>query len=284
MPTAELATSVLPSMTVGGVQVYGLSDGTLPTGLDKVVDMDRTQALQLVGETDSDGVFPIPVNNFVIRRGDKVIMIDAGAGNTMYPTLGRLPGNLRAAGIDPKAVSHIIITHLHGDHANGLVDDAGNPHYPNAEIVVHEIEADFWMGPDRAGDLDKVKANRARTKINLKPYLDRIRRVRGSEEYLGFAPVIAPGHTPGHTCWVLSGSGGSFMALGDVVHVSAIQISHPDAGMIYDLDKDQAVQSRKRILDMAATEHFAIAGAHVNAPGFGYVKRKGATFAFEPAG
>ena len=74
------------------------------------------------------------------------------------------------------------------------------------------------------------------------------------------------------------------MALGDVVHVSSIQISHPDAGMIYDLDKDQAVRSRKRILDMAATEHLAIAGAHVNAPGFGYVRRKGATFAFEPVG
>jgi glyoxylase-like metal-dependent hydrolase (beta-lactamase superfamily II) len=284
MAISEMAISDLPGMTVGGVQVHGLSDGTLPTALDKIVDMDRAQAQQLVGETDGSGIFPIPVNNFVIRRDDKVIMIDAGAGNTMYPTLGRLPNNLRAAGIDPRAVTHIVITHLHGDHANGLVDDAGNPHYPNAEIVVHEIEADFWMGPDRTGDLDKVKANRVRTKINLEPYLDRIHRVRGSEEYLGFVPVIAPGHTPGHTCWLLSAPGGGFMALGDVVHVSAIQISHPDAGMIYDLDKDQAVRSRKRILDMAATERFAIAGAHVNAPGFGYVKRKGTSFVFEPAG
>ncbi|MGA2943568.1 MAG: MBL fold metallo-hydrolase [Xanthobacteraceae bacterium] len=275
--------ATLPSMTVGGVKVHGLSDGTLPTGIDKVVDMMPAQIEQLVGGTDN-GTFHIPVNNFLIRRADKVIMIDAGAGNTMYPTLGRLPGNLRAAGVDPKDVTHIVITHLHGDHANGLVDDDGKPHYPNAEIVVHEIELDFWTASDGANDPDKVKGNRARTRINLKPYLDRIHRVRGSEQYLDFVPIIAPGHTPGHTCWLLAApGGGGFMALGDVVHVSAIQISHPDAGMIYDLDKDQAVKSRKRILDMAATERFAIAGAHVNAPGFGHVMRRGASFAFEPA-
>ena len=108
--------------------------------------------------------------------------------------------------------------------------------------------------------------------------------MRDGEEYLGFAPVLAPGHTPGHTCWLLAAAGGGFMAFGDVVHLSAIQISHPDAALAYDLDKDQAIKSRKRILDMAASERFAIAGAHVNAPGFGYVVRKGATFAFEPAG
>src|ERR1700722_18863531 len=272
----------LPSMRVGDVEVQGISDGILKTSLDLVIGMERAVVDALVGGTDNGSLY-IPVNNFLIRRGGKTIMIDAGAGNTMQPTLGKLPDNLRAAGVEPGAVTHIVMTHLHPDHANGLVDDAGNPHYPNAEIVVHETEADFWMAPDRAGDLDKVKANRARTKINLKPYLDRIHRVRGSEDYLGFVPVLAPGHTPGHTCWVLSAPGGSFMALGDVVHVSAIQISHPDAGMIYDLDKEQAVRSRKRILDMAATAPLAPPGAHVNAPGFGYVRRKGAAFAFEPA-
>src|SRR5579883_1072460 len=143
----------LPSMSVGGVEVQGLSDGILKTSLDLVIGMERPQAEQLVGHTDN-GSFYIPVNNFLIRRNGKVILIDAGAGNTMQPTLGRLPDNLRAAGLDPAAVTHIIMTHLHPDHANGLVNDEGRPHYPNAEIVVHRAEADFWMRADGANDPD----------------------------------------------------------------------------------------------------------------------------------
>jgi glyoxylase-like metal-dependent hydrolase (beta-lactamase superfamily II) len=276
--------AALPSMRVGDVEVQGLSDGILRTSLDLVIGMERAQAESLVGSTQN-GSFYIPVNNFLLRRAGRTILIDAGAGNTMQPTLGKLPQNLRAAGIEPAAVTHIVITHLHPDHANGLVDDAGAPHYPNAEIVVHATEADFWLRPDVADDEDRVKGNRARTRINLKPYLDRVRRVRDGEEYLGFVPVLAPGHTPGHTCWLLAArTGGGFMALGDVVHLSAIQIAHPEIALTYDLDKNGAIQSRKRILDMAASERFAIAGAHVNAPGFGYVVRAGTSFAFEPAG
>jgi glyoxylase-like metal-dependent hydrolase (beta-lactamase superfamily II) len=273
----------LPSMRVDDVEVQGLSDGILKTSLDLVLGMERSEADRLVGGT-KDGSLYIPVNNFMIRRNGKIILIDAGAGNTMQPTLGKLPDNLRAAGVEPSAVTHIVMTHLHPDHANGLVDDAGKPHYPNAEIIVHETEADFWMQPVDTSTPERVKGNRARTAINLKPYLDRIRRVRNDEEVIGFTPVLAPGHTPGHTCWLLAASGGGFMAFGDVVHLSAIQISHPDAALTYDLDKDQAIRSRKRILDIAATERLAIAGAHVNAPGFGYVVRKGATYGFEPGG
>jgi glyoxylase-like metal-dependent hydrolase (beta-lactamase superfamily II) len=270
-----------PVMRIGDLNVEALSDGLLKTSVDFVLRMERAQAAELVG-TEDGSVF-IPVNNFVLRRGGNIIMIDAGAGNTMQPTLGKLPEALRAGGIEPRAVTHIVMTHLHPDHANGLVDDAGAPHYPNAEIIVHRTEADFWLESDDNAP-DRVKANRARTRINLKPYMDRVRSVRDGEEALGFIPVLAPGHTPGHTCWLLASGREAFMALGDVVHLSAIQISHPEAALTYDLDADMAVKSRKRILDMAASDRIAIAGAHVNAPGFGNVVRKGASFAFEPIG
>jgi hypothetical protein len=93
----------MPRLWVGELDVEGLSDGILKTSIDLVIGMERALADQLVGGTQ-DGALFIPVNNFLMRRDDKIIMIDAGAGNTMQPTLGKLPDNLRAAAIDPRAV------------------------------------------------------------------------------------------------------------------------------------------------------------------------------------
>ena len=103
----------------------------------------------------------------------------------MQPTLGKLPDNLRAGGLSPQDVTHIVLTHLHPDHANGLVDDAGHAVYPNAEIVVLAREHDFWMSDDGAGDSEMVRKTRARNRVNLAPYRERLRLVRDGEEVLG---------------------------------------------------------------------------------------------------
>jgi glyoxylase-like metal-dependent hydrolase (beta-lactamase superfamily II) len=272
----------LPRIKIGDIEVAGISDGVLRTSLDLVLGIDRKLSEQLVGGTQ-DGSVLIPVNNFLLKRDGRTILIDAGAGNTMQPTLGKLPENLRAAGTDPSSVTQIVLTHLHPDHANGLVDDEGKPHYPNAEIVVHATEADFWMKPAAGNEPEAVARNRARTVINFAPYRDRLRLVRDGEEIFGFTPILAPGHTPGHTCWRIAAGRDALLVWGDVVHLSAVQISHPEAALTYDLDKELAKRSRARILDMAASERMAIAGAHVAAPGFGHVKRSGASYAFEPA-
>jgi glyoxylase-like metal-dependent hydrolase (beta-lactamase superfamily II) len=121
----------------------------------------------------------------------------------------------------------------------------------------------------------------ARARIDLKPYMSRIRRMRDGEEYLGCGVVLAAGHSPGHTVWRIDGGGEAFISWGDLVHLSAIQISHPDTPLTYDLDPEKARLARKRVLDMAANERLMVAGAHINAPGFGHVVRKGSSFAFE---
>lgn len=271
-----------PSFTVGDLEIKGYSDGLLKTSLDLLVNMERVQSEALVGGTDNRSLF-IPVNNFLFQRDGKTILIDAGAGATMQPTLGRLPGNLRAGGVDPESVHTIVITHIHPDHANGLVDDKGEAVYSNAEILVHAREYDFWMAENTGNEPENVKKTRARNKINMEPYVERTRRMRDGEEILGCTPILAAGHSPGHTCWRIMSGRESFLAWGDLVHLSAIQVSHPDTALTYDLDKEMARRSRHRILDMVANERIVVAGAHVAAPGFGHVVRKGATYAFESA-
>jgi glyoxylase-like metal-dependent hydrolase (beta-lactamase superfamily II) len=277
---------ILPSMMrefrCGDIELKGFSDGMLKTSLDFVLGMERGQSEQLVGGT-GDGSMFIPVNNFLFRRDGATVLIDAGAGNSMQPTLGKLPDNLNAAGIEPADITHIVLTHLHPDHANGLINEAGEAVFPHAEILVHAQELDFWMAENSGSESDSVKRTRARNKLNLKAYRGRIRRMREGEEALGCVPVLAAGHSPGHTCWRIGAGSAAFIAWGDLVHFSAIQIAHPNAAVKYDLDPDMARRSRLRMLDMVAAERIAVAGAHVNAPGFGYITRKGAGYVFEPA-
>lgn len=271
-----------PSFKVGDLEIKGYSDGILRTSLDMILNMDRGLSESLVGGTDNGWLY-IPVNNFAFRRDGKTILIDAGSGHDMQPTLGKLPENLRAGGIDPAAVDCILLTHLHPDHANGLIDANGEAIYPNAEVVVVQQEYDFWMARNTGNEPEKLVATRARNQRNMKPYAQRTRVVREGDDIMGCTPILAPGHSPGHTCWRVMSGRESFLAWGDIVHLSAIQISHPDTSLTYDLDKEMARKSRHRVLDMAASERVVIAGAHVNAPGFGQVVRKGATYAFESA-
>jgi glyoxylase-like metal-dependent hydrolase (beta-lactamase superfamily II) len=273
---------MVQAFRVGGLEVKRFGDGMLKTSLELVLGMDRARSEQLVGGT-AEGSLSIPVNNFLFRRGAATVLIDTGAGNTMQPTLGRLPGSLRAAGIEPAAVTHVLLTHLHPDHANGLVDDTGAAIYPNAEILLHAREHDFWMAENDGSEPDNVTRMRARNRINLARYRERIRRMQDGDELLGCTPVLAPGHSPGHTCWRIGSGRDAFIAWGDLVHFSAIQIAYPEVGVKYDLDPDLARRSRLRMLDMIAAERIAVAGAHVNAPGFGYLERARGSYAFQPA-
>ena len=242
--------------------------------------MDREQARALVNGPD-DGVYLMPDNNFVFRNGPNIVLIDAGCGDTVQPTLGRLVTNLRAAGVEPEDITHIVITHLHVDHANGLVDNKGAAIYPNAEILIHDEEYAFWLEGDHEDANDILRRKRERNHFNMKPYLESTRRLRDGQEVAGCSPVLAAGHSPGHSCWRIGTGRSAFMALGDLVHIGAIQIPHPEVNLTYDLEQDRARASRRRLLDIIAADGLAIAGSHIDAPGVGRISRKGAAFSFE---
>jgi glyoxylase-like metal-dependent hydrolase (beta-lactamase superfamily II) len=269
------------AFSVGGLEITCFGDGILRSSVDYVVGMDRAQAMKVSGAADDGAIF-IPVNNFVFRRGNAIVLIDVGAAKSLQPTLGKLPADLREAGIRPEAVTHILLTHLHPDHANGLIDEQQAAVFPNAEVFLHETEYAFWTGDPVARDSEVVKRFKARNRLNVAPYRDRINLIHDGTDVLGCAPVLAPGHSPGHTCWRIGTDGEDLFVWGDLVHFSSIQIGYPRTGVTYDLDSNLASTTRVKILEMIVADRLLIAGAHITPPGFGRVVRKGLGFQLEP--
>ena len=268
---------------VGEFTITAVSDGVLYSNHDVILGVDKDVSARLTGVPYGQPL-PLDVNSFLIRHRGKLILSDAGSGHTMQPTLGKLPQNLRAIGADPAAIDIIMLTHLHSDHSLGLVDEQGRAVFPNAELIVHEIEAAFWL--DRTlqdNDPERITRNSKAQRAVTAPYRDRIRRIKDGEVLPGITATLRPGHTPGHTNWLIQSGGERILIWGDIVHLAAVQLARPQARLIYDVDSDQAAATRQRVLEWAADERLCVAGAHIGFPGFGTVKRAADRFAIEAA-
>jgi glyoxylase-like metal-dependent hydrolase (beta-lactamase superfamily II) len=269
------------SRKIGDIEVTALSDGVLATSLDVVLGMDRAESERLAGKKAGDGVH-IAVNAFLLKLAGKWALVDTGSGNTMGPTLGKVPENLRALGVAPEEIAAVFLTHIHPDHSNGLVDDAGRAIYPNAQLILHEAEARFWLDRDEAsGQNERIRRNIAKAAVTTAPYRHRMRSVREGEVMAGVSAVPLPGHTPGHTGWLIASGKESLLIWGDLVHLASVQIPRPESGLVFDVDPQAACATRLRMFDRVAADRLTVAGSHLDFPGFGTIVRKGSGFAFE---
>ncbi len=221
-----------------------------------------------------------PFNPMVVNTGSKLVLIDTGYG-PIAPTVGLLPQSLRAAGIDPKSIDIVLISHLHGDHINGIKNPDGSLAFPNAEIKVPAEDWSFWMSDENMAKAPKgfFKASFG---FNRKIFGDIKTRVTiyqwGSEVAPGITAVETAGHTPGHTSFVIASGSSKLFFQADVSNVPDLFLTNPEWQIMFDSEPEKAVATRKRVYDMCAAEKMFIAGYHFPFPGLGWVEKAGSGY------
>jgi glyoxylase-like metal-dependent hydrolase (beta-lactamase superfamily II) len=232
------------------------------------------------------GSIVAPFNPMVVNTGAKLVLIDTGYGPGIGPTVGLLPATLAAAGIDPKAIDIVLISHMHGDHILGLKTPDGALAFPNAEIKVPSVDWAFWMNDD---NVSKAPEGFAKTSFgfNRKVFsnlADKVTRYEwGREVAPGIMAVETSGHTPGHTSFVIASGSGQLFFQGDVTNVPELFLRNPDWQVMFDHEPDKAVQTRRRIFDMAAADRLLVSGYHFPFPGLGYIEKAGTGYRLVPA-
>jgi glyoxylase-like metal-dependent hydrolase (beta-lactamase superfamily II) len=187
--------------------------------------------------------------------------------------MGHAPAALAAAGIAPDEVARILITHLHGDHALGLFD-GDRAFFPNAEIIVPEADFGFFGDEaNRASTPEKKQGGFAIAASVKKHYAGCIRTAAAGPALSDIELIPLPGHTFGHSGYLIEGESESLLLWGDALHLSDLQATDPDIGFVYDFDAATAVTSRRAILERAARENWLVSGGHVE--GFKRVVAKG---------
>jgi glyoxylase-like metal-dependent hydrolase (beta-lactamase superfamily II) len=267
---------------IGDITVTAVNDGVLNTTHNVILGVDEGESVRLTGVPAGNPI-PLDVNCFLVRLKDRLVLIDTGAGSQMAATLGKLPKHLQALGVTPDAINDILLTHCHSDHSNGLIDAEGRAVFPKARVFLHEKEAAFWLDrTETPDDTERIRRNTKATRASTAPYRDRLCRIADGEVLPGISAVLRAGHTPGHVNWLIHFGNDRLLIWGDIVHLAAVQVPRPDTGLVFDVDPMGACASRKRVFDWLADERVAVAGAHLDFPGFGHIARSGGGFVYQP--
>ncbi|MBR0682302.1 MBL fold metallo-hydrolase [Roseomonas eburnea] len=290
-PAAAPATPQAPGFyrfMVGSLAVTTVHDGFFSLPIDRFV---RNAPLPEVQAAFRDAFLPtdrafIPFTVTFVQRGETLVAFDVGNGVTPSgATAGRMIANMAAAGIDPMRVTHVIHSHFHGDHINGLLNAEGGRAFPNAEVLVPAPEWDWWT--DEANQARSPEGQRgtfANVARRFAPYRDRVRSFQpGAEVIPGITSIAAYGHTPGHTIFRVADGSEQFIFLADVTNRPEVLMAHPDWQIVFDFDGDAAAATRRRVLDMVATDRIRVTGYHYPFPANGHVARAGSGFRFVPA-
>lgn len=202
----------------------------------------------------------------VVNTGSEVILFDTGLNPAGTGAA------LNAAGYTTADVTHVVITHMHGDHIGGLADDSGAETFTNAAYVTGQVEFDHWAGAEN--DNFEAKVRPLAEKFSFIGDGDAVRP--------GVTAVAAFGHTPGHMGYMLESGGKQLFLMVDAANHYVWSVGYPDWEVRFDMDKAAAAATRRSILDMAAADQVPLIGYHMPFPGLGYVETRDDGFRYIP--
>ncbi|CDX23446.1 conserved exported hypothetical protein [Mesorhizobium sp. ORS 3359] len=292
-PAARAETPVEPLVgfykyKVGSLEVTAVYDGIWRKPHDpafiKDVSVDDTKAaLAKAGLTTE--FMPIPLTVVVLKMNGRTIMMDAGSGVGQWQANAtHLPANMKAAGIDYKAIDTIMISHFHPDHVWGLMEKGtNNPVFPNAELIVNATEYNWWTDPSRLAKLPEGRKPAGKRIAENFPKWKNWKLVDdGAEVVPGIRLMAAPGHTPGHSVYHVDAGAEQFLVSADTMYVPALLAPHPEWQGAYDQDGPMAISTRHRIIDQVIADNVRICGSHFPFPGTGSFVKDGNAYAFTP--
>ena len=273
---------------LGDAEVTIVSDGPLPLGPPKGtfvgVPDDEVKKMLTDNFLSPDNVV-LEQNSPIVNTGDKLILFDTGMGTlkAFGPTTGRQQKSMAEAGIKPGDIDAVVLSHAHIDHIGGIVGADDKPLFPNAQYYITQSDFDFWIDKDNKL-ADAWKDFVAHARKNLLPVRDRIVFIKDGQEFLpGVQAIAAPGHTVGHTIFMVTSAGKSFCFLGDLSHHPVLLLEKPRMEFSFDTDPKQAADTRVKLLDMIATSKTPVMSYHFNWPGFGNIAKTGDGFHYYPA-
>ena len=279
---------------VGSLEVTVVTDGArsfpLPDNFINNAYRDQINAALEQAFMPRDKI-TLVFNPIVVNTGSKLIVIDTGYGAAEGArpgaTHGQFQKNLAAAGIDSKDIDTVIISHYHQDHVDGLLAADNSPAFANAEIMVPAAEHKFWMDD---GEMSRAPKGRMEGlfKNNRRIFSGEIlKRLKlydsGKEIAPGVTAVSTPGHTVGHTSYVLASGNDRVFVFSDVTNRPELFVHNPGWHAFFDQIPDMAEQSRRKTLDMLVADKMMVQTFHAPFPGNGYMEKDGPSYRFVPA-